>query len=244
MRTRLAYLPVAAVLAVLAYLGINAEPTSFVGSLFAAFLSAFVVLFVEMELRPSLAIVQERNPATHTDGRKFLRVFIINRPLWWPLGLCMDRRAATQVRAWVTFLTESNDPVFAPERKMIARWSNTPEPVRPITVVQSGTSVPQVGFAWDLGVTRDAVDIGSGSREPLDIVVRAPAEDGCRGWHNRIISNPNLRPEDQYELPKGRYRALVEADVSGRRYRAMFRIVCDVGIGDFRLESIKRLPKL
>lgn len=244
MRTKLVYVPVVAVLAVLAYLGVRSDATSFVGSLFAAFLSAFIVFFVEMELRPSLTIVEEASPSVHTDGRKFLRVIVVNRALWWPLRLCMDRRAATQVRAWVTFLTESNDLVFARERKMIGRWSNTPEPVRPITVVQSGAASPQVGFALDLSVTRDAIDIGSGSSEPLDIVMRNSTEEGCRGWHNRVISNPNPKPEDQYELPQGRYRALIEVDVSGRRCSALFRIVCDIGIGDFRLERIKYLPKM
>jgi hypothetical protein len=150
----------------------------------------------------------------------------------------MDRRPANQVRAWITFLTESKDPVFAQERQMIGRWSNTPEPVRPIMISQIPSGAPEMTLLLDLSITRDAVDIGSGASEILDIVMRVPGEDGCRGWHNRMIQNPNPRPEDQFELRQGRYHARVRVDVSGRSFNALFRIVCDVGIGDFRLEPI------
>ena len=208
------------------------------GSLFAAFLSVLIVFFVEMELRPQIDITQEKEPHVHEGGRTFLRVVVTNRSLWWPLNLVMDRRPATQVRAWVTFLTESNDPVFAPGRQMVGRWSNTPEPVRPIMVSQTTGGTPELTFLLDQSITRDTVDIGSGDHEIMDIVMRVPSENGCRGWHNRIIENPSPRPEDQFELRAGRYHAQVRVNISGRSFYALFRIVCDVGIGDFRLERI------
>jgi len=68
--------------------------------------------------------------------------------------------------------------------------------------------------------------------------MRVPGEAGCRGWHNRMIQNPNPPPEQQVELPQGRYHAQVRVDVSGRSFNALFRIVCDVGIQDFRLEPL------
>ncbi len=174
MRSRIAYLIFIAVLGALAYIGVQADQKSFVGSLFAAFLSAFIVFFVEMELRPEISIVQEETPPVLPDGRKFLRVVVANRALWWPLKLIMDRRPANQVRAWITFLTESNNPVFAAERQMIGRWSNTPEPVRPIMISQNPGGAPEMTLLLDLSVTRDAVDIGSGASEILDIVMHAP----------------------------------------------------------------------
>ena len=79
--------------------------------------------------------------------------------------------------------------------------------------------------------------------EPLDIVIRDPTEDGCHGWHNRMIGNPNALPEDQFNLSKGRYRALVRIDSSSRSFKALFRIVCDVGIDDFRLEPVRPVPR-
>lgn len=240
MRRLNVYVLAVAVLGVLGYFGIQADYKSFVGSLFAAGLSAFVVLFVEMELRPQLTIVAEETPHVHAGGRAFLRVVVRNRALWWPLKYVMDRRPAYQARAWITFLTESNDPVFGGGRRMVGRWSETPEPVRPLSVSLSPGGTPGIVMMRDVSVVRDVVDIGSGAGEILDVVMRHPNEDGCRGWHNRIIENPAPRPEDQFELPKGRYRALIRVETSGRACEFLFRIVCDLGITDFRLEPLGR----
>jgi hypothetical protein len=243
MRSIIGYLVPVGVLGALAYFGFQTDHKAFVSSLFAAFLSAFVVFFVESMRRPQLSIVKEITPPP-TPGRKFLRVHVENRALSWPLKLILDRRPIYQARARITFLTETNDPVFGSERQMVGRWSNTSEPVRPIFAFPQGPNgTPGIGSLWDLSATRDAVDIGSGAYELLDVVMRNENEGGCRGWHNRMISRPNTPPEDQFELPQGRYRALVRVDASGRSFKALFRIVCDTGIQDFRLEPIKRLPR-
>lgn len=242
MRTIIGYLIPVGVLVALAYSGLRTDHKTFVGSLFAAFLSACVVFFVESMRRPQVIIVKEMTPPV-IAGRKFLRVHVENRALSWPLKLILDRRPIYQARAWITFLTETNDPVFGNGRQMIGRWSEMPEPVRPIFAFPQGPNgTPGIGFLWDLSVTRDAVDIGSGASELLDVVMRNENEDGCRGWHNRMISRPDTPPEDLFELAQGRYRALVRVDASGRSFKALFRIVCDIGIHDFRLEPIKRLP--
>ena len=128
---------------------------------------------------------------------------------------------------------------------MIGRWSSTPEPMRPISGLPlTPEGALAVGLIWDLGATRDAIDIGAGNAEILDIVMRNRDEDGCHGWHNRIISRPGeTPPEDRFDLPRGRYHALVDVEAAGRRTRSLFRIVCDLGIEEFRLESIPKLPK-
>src|SRR3972149_2548049 len=156
MRAFLTYIAMLAVLTFLVVVGIKADYDSFVGSLFAAFVSLFVVVFVEMELRPHISIEAEMTPPNLPDGRKFLRVVVTNHALWWPLRLVMDRRPANQARAWITFLTESNDPIFSPERQMIGRWSTSPEPVRPFIIPQTVSGNPQMTFMLDLTVTRDA----------------------------------------------------------------------------------------
>src|SRR5271169_3783219 len=135
MRTGIVYIISIAILAALAYFGVQADPKSFDGSLFAAFMSIFVVIFVEMELRPRIRIVEEQTPPDVPGGRRFLRVIVENRALWWPLKLIMDRRPVYQARAWITFLTETNDTVFSKGRRMIGRWSNTPEPLRPLSIL-------------------------------------------------------------------------------------------------------------
>lgn len=204
MRSKILYPLILAVLVILAIVGMQTDERSFLGSLFAAFLSVSVVIFIETELRPQISIVKEERPHVQPDGRRFLRVIVENCALWGPLKLVMDRRPVYQTKARITFLTESNDPVFSEGRKMIARWSNTPEPSRPVSILQDHIGNPQIGFVWDISITRDAVDIGSGANEPLDIVMRSPGEAGCRGWHNRIIGNPSAPPEERFELPKGR----------------------------------------
>jgi len=234
----LGYLAAFTVLGILAFFGVKADQKAFVGSLYAAFFTALVAIFVESELRPQLRITKEAKPAASADGRRFLHVIVENRVLWWPLRLFMDRRPAYQTRAWITFLNEMNDPIFAEGRRMAGRWANTPEPVRPVSITPDSTGKPVATFLLDLSVTRDAVDIGAGNNEPLDIVMRLPSEDGCRGWHNRMIQRPDTPPEDRFELPKGRYHVLVQVESSGRIAQSLFRIVCDVGIEDFRLELL------
>ena len=51
-------------------------------------------------------------------------------------------------------------------------------------IAQNAGGAAQMTFLFDLSVTRDAIDIGSGANEMLDIVMRRPDEAGCRGWHN------------------------------------------------------------
>jgi len=243
MRTLIGYGIAVAVLAATAWFGVQADHKAFVGSLFAALLSVFVVFFMEIQSRPELSITEEPAPPP-IPGSKFLRVLVENRRLWWPLSIFLERRPAYQARAFITFLTEENNPVFGGGRQVTGRWANTPEPVRPLSVVPTGPGgAPAIHVLRDMSVTRDAVDIASGSREPLDIVVRSEAEQGCRGWHNRIIDHPAPPPEDRFELPRGRYHALVRVDASGRSFKALFRIVCDLGVEEFRLERIKRVPR-
>ena len=62
MRSRMVYLIAIAVLGALAYLGVQADIKGVAGSLFVAFLSVAVIVFVEAELRPQIRIVQEGEP--------------------------------------------------------------------------------------------------------------------------------------------------------------------------------------
>jgi hypothetical protein len=73
MRSRIGYLIAVAVLGALAYTGVRADHKSFVGSLFAAFLSAFAMFFIETELNPQISVVKEAKKCV-VDGRRFLRV--------------------------------------------------------------------------------------------------------------------------------------------------------------------------
>lgn len=239
-RRILAYIAPILALAALAFFGVRADKSAFIASLFAAAISVLTVVFVEAELKPDIQIFKEPHAAFQGDGSKFLRVIVKNPPLWRPLRLFMDRRPAYQTRAWITFLTDNNDLVFSPGRRMTGRWANTLEPTRPI-VATATSGQPGIVFMWDLSVTRDAVDIPSGGQETLDIVMRRPDGSGCRGWHNRMIGldyEKQVPADQKFDLDKGRYRALVQIDSSGRTYTALFRIVCDTALEDFRLEPL------
>ena len=61
-RLVLFYLISAAILLTLGWVGFSADAESFTGSLFAAFLSVFLVVFVELELRPRIHSTPEPRP--------------------------------------------------------------------------------------------------------------------------------------------------------------------------------------
>lgn len=235
--TIISYLILISLLGGLLYFG-SADQKAFSSMLFGAAFTASVAFFIERQLRPKIRITEEKTPHIMADGRTFLRVIVENKALWWPLKCIMDRRSAQHVRAWITFLTENDDLIFRKGRRMIGRWSKTPEPIRPISVSVISSGNQSVNWLWDLSVTIDAIDIASGAGEPLDIVMRRPSENGCRGWHNYMIQNPAVPPMQRFDLQEGRYRVLVQIDVSGRIVEARFRIVCNVGIEDFRLEPL------
>lgn len=204
MKSSIFYFTAILIFGVIIYFGLEADQKSFIGSLFSAFVSAFVVVFVEMELRTRIKMVEESPTHVLRDKRRLLRVIVENSRLWWPLNNLMDRRPAYQVRAWITFLTDSNDLVFTKGREMIGRWASAPEPIRPISLTEAPNRSAQAAFFRDLSITRDAIDIGSGSKDFLDIVIRNTDKEGCYGWHNRIIQNPNIDPEDSFECRKKR----------------------------------------
>ena len=242
MRSWIVYLVSFAILGALALFGVLVDYRGFAASLFAAAVSIFVVIFIEMELKGKIRIVKEPKAFVLPNGRTFLRVMVENPVLRSPFRFIMDRRPIYQARASIKFLTEKNDPLFN-GREMIGRWSNTPEPLRPISIAPGAYGTAGITFLRDLSVTRDSIDIACGASELLDIVMRDPKEDKCRGWHNRIIENSDPAPEDSFDLAKGCYHALVRVDASGRRFTAIFRIVFDLDNNDFRLEPLGPGPR-
>jgi hypothetical protein len=239
------YLTVVAVLVVFAVLGVAGDARAFLGSLFAAALSVSAVFFIEAQLRPHMTVKAEESPPTMPDGRVFLRVVVTNRSLGWPWNRIMDRRPALMTRAWITFLRDNNNtPFFRPGHRMKGRWSVTPEPVRAILIPTSASDELRIASFWDPGVTRDFVDVAPASSEPLDIVMRAPGETGCRGWHNGIIQRPDPPEDERFDLLAGTFRALVRVQTGGQTTRALFQIVNDVPLEHFRLEPLKMDPAI
>lgn len=227
----------------LGYLGLG-DRNSFFASVFGIAASAVFVLFLEALRRPKISIVAERGLPPHHDGRRFLRVLVSNAPTVWFMKPFVDRQPALLTSAQIVFLNQDDRPRFRADHNMQGRWSRTPEPVsNPIAVPDpnnAGHILLAVFFDWSR--VRDTVDIVPGAQEPLDIVMRAPGSDTATGWHNEIINNPN--PTKKFELPRGRFRALVVVQSSGRRFRKAFEIVNDVELDQFRLEPLRQIPKL
>ena len=239
----IAWLGAVAALSALALAGAVADAAAFVGSLFAAGVSAAALFIVEAQSRPSIWLELEPWPVDAHD-RTFLRVRVWNRRPPRLVSVFLDRRPALLTRAWVTFLTPNNQPVFRQGHRMRGRWSSTPEPVLPMAISQPDTGRQQVVFAWDPTRTTDSVDIPPGSFQLLDLVMRVRGERNCQGWHNGIIQRPDPPPEEQFQLPEGRYHALITVDTGGRRFRQVVRIVNDVPIEHFRLEPVSPQPVL
>jgi hypothetical protein len=243
MRDRLFVTLFAVALLAVAAAGAVLDTTAFFASMFAVLVTAGAVLFTERTLRPQLRIDVEAVRPVLPDGRVFLRLEVENAPTRWPLSIFLDRRPALFTRAWITFLREDGQPVFRPGHRMIGRWSGTPEP-KIIAIRDAETDGDPIGYIRDVSGLQDTIDIPPGERATLDLVMRPPDNDECLGWHNGIIGKP-VEPErgddDLFNLRPGRYQAVVEVQTGGRAARAAFRIVNDVPINHFRLESIRRV---
>lgn len=205
-------------------------------SIVGALVSVVLVLLVERERKPKLAISVEKGNHIH-HKRKFLRVIVTNKAIGALAGLFVTRQPALMCRAYITFLTEKNDPVFAKGRRMLGRWSNTPEPAY-LLPFNNGVMTIR-----DPSRTRDLIDIPPDDFEVLDIVMRTEDGETCIGWHNAVIQNPQAEVETRFELPKGRYHVLVSVRTAGQDFRHVFRIVNDhPSIESFRLEDLEPQP--
>jgi hypothetical protein len=214
---------------------ILAAVLSFVGSVPAV----FMVLLLQRSALPSLRFEIEDVPPLRDDGRRFLRVWVRNRPGRGLFGFLFPRQPALMCRAAITFLHENGDPVFRRGHTMRGKWANTPEPSTIAGIVDN-----QMLTVWDLTRTRDVIDIPPGGHEVLDVVMRPPGQDECLGWHNAFIDNPNLTADQVFQLPRGRYHAFVRAITGGRQFSHVFRIVNDLTLDHFRLEDVRPQPRV
>lgn len=216
---------------------------NFFVSLFASFIAVVVVLWVERARKPLLDFQIQQDGLTVWDGRKLLTVCIQNKPLINPLlAFFVARHPALMCRAYLTFLHEDNQPVYANGHRMLGRWKRTPDPVVPFPFPLALTSKPVT--VRDPTRTKDEIDIPPGSSEILDVVIRHPSSDNCYGWHNGYIGDPEPHPDDVFELGKGRYHVLIRVRTGGEDFKHVYRIVNDVALDHFRLEDLASQPKL
>ncbi len=207
---------------------------------FASFvLSLFIIIYIEKIKLPFLEFSIEipaieldypsGRPATYHKG---LRVFVKNRPLPCLLSWSLSRTAALNCRAIISFHHLDGQNVFG--RSMNGRWVETPQPIPLVGRVGNQDLI----LIDEMRLTQiSRIDIYAGDQTLLDIAGRFDQDQEAYGWSNdNYFSNPIWRAP-QWRLPAGRYLVKVKIISSNTESTALFRIINDVSVTDFRLEN-------
>jgi hypothetical protein len=210
-----------------------------IGILFGAVLAFAFTMLVEWLRKPRLRFSIESPPLETAFGNdiaqimRVLRVHVFAKPLPFAARWMM-RSPALRCRATISFHHLDGQNISA--RLMEGRWSNSPEPARPIGVDASGKSVAVLDPERLLEPSR--IDIYPGQIQPIDVAARYDDEADCYGWNNESYAHRWRTPA--WKLPGGRYLIRISVSSSGQTWSDVFRIVNDVPRTDFRLVSASR----
>ncbi|HVM72289.1 MAG TPA: hypothetical protein VMT91_11060 [Anaerolineales bacterium] len=211
--------------------------------LLGAILSIIITIVVEVQRKPKIRMCISKpvdsnyvgHPAQHA---RFLGIIVENRSLsrvfrW------LARNAALQSQGLISFFHLDGQPVFS--SPMMGRWSGSPEPVPPISIIGDNLTINQITIAYDITSTpHTKMDIHPGRGEKLDIAARFDQDDVCYGWNNEAyFSTPQWR-NSKWRLLQGRYLVRVEITSAGEKTTRLFRLCNDVVIDDFRLEPAQK----
>ena len=199
-----------------------------------------VTLLVEAYRRPKLRIeivppkVQHYQPGFPAQRLRVLRLRITNEP---PRLRLIQRHAALRCQGEATFHHRDNGQnVFG--RVMPLRWTDSPEPVAIQGTIQFLGQGPATLLLHDpVRMTLDSSrDVFPGQSELVDLTVRCDSDAECYGWNNETyFSTPKWR-NPSWKLPADRYLVRVVIKSSGQERTAVFRLINDVAVNDFRLE--------
>lgn len=169
---------------------------------------------------------------------KFLGVRLTNQPLprW---ARWMLREAALQCHGVVTF-HHLNDGQNVFGRSMPIRWHSAPEPVPRHIVIEGKHFV----FADSDKITLSPrIDVYPGESEELAVATRFDRDEDCYGFSNEsYFSDPQWR-NPRWKLPSGRFLVRITVVSSGEKCSALFRLINDVPLSDFRLEPAQSKDK-
>ncbi len=203
-----------------------------------AVIAILITIWVENLKKPRLTIQIARPGDRRYEGRpakraKFLYVEVANNPLprW---ARWMSRDAATQCHGTVSFYHLDGGNLFG--RSMPVRWSTTPEPAAPSFRIDDKLIVISDPTRFNMSAR---VDIYPGEKEPIDIAAKFDDEMDCYGWSNESYFSEPVWRNPRWRVAPGRYLVKVVVTSSGEKASAVFRLINDVPIDDFRLE-----PKL
>lgn len=203
--------------------------------------SLTVAMFVEWERQPRLILsIPEpsdqdyRGQLAPVQIMRCLRIRVRNRELPWLLRW-MRRESAENCLGTIQFLYLDGGKYFV--NPMPARWTGSPEaaPLRG-RLIDNMASQYQIEL-WD--VTRlsiiSKIDIPAGEQEDLDVAVRCDDDLDCYGFNNASYRF-NWRNEE-WKLPRGRYRVDVTVRSAGQKISQRFLINNDLRRDQFRLED-------
>jgi hypothetical protein len=205
-----------------------------------AILSIIVTAVIEINKKPSLTMeIQNNDIARYEDNHpaknaKFLYVVVKNRELPKAFNW-LSRNAAMQCHGVINFYhLEDGTRVFV--NPMPIRWTILPIPEGEKRVVGN-----QVLEFFDMTKVNhySRLDIypGESNKESLNIAARFDEDEDCYGWTNENFFSTPLWRTPRWKLAKGRYLVKVSILSAGEKCERLFRLINDVSIDDFRLET-------
>ena len=208
------------------------------GIIFGAIIAILIPIFIEFLRRPRLQLTigpvkDQKYDSRPAERKRALRLKVENLPLPEWAGW-MSRNPALQCGGYITFHHLDGQKVF--RRSMIIRWTESPEPI-PIIFHIDGKK----GYIVDPAriTLEQRKDVFPGKSEIIDVACRYDKDEECYGWNNEsYFSDPAWR-NPSLKLEKGRYLVSVTIGSSGQTCTALFRLINDVGIEDFRLENAR-----
>jgi hypothetical protein len=214
---------------------------SILAVLFGVISSLTVVIFVEWQRQPRLTLaIPDPSDQDYTGQNRpaqimrCLRIRVRNRELPWLLRW-MRRESAENCLGTVQFLHLDGTRYFT--GSMPARWTGSPEATPLLGLLTSGGVILGDIALWDparLSIV-SKMDIPAGEQEDLDIVVRCDNDLDCYGFNND--SYRARWKNEQWMLPKGRYRVEVTVRSAGQKLSKRFLLDNESRRDQFRLED-------
>jgi len=219
------------------------------GIIIGGFITIATAIGVEFLRKPRLGIrlcsphdLKYNDPIPRPARRmKILNVEVLNKEL--PLiARWMSRNPAIQCHGTISFHHLDGQNIFG--RVMEIRWGRAPEPVaRQIVIRPDELSDRIVPKAWIISLVDPIVslmqsrDVFPGESETINVAAKFEEEAECYGWCNDNYFSEPIWRNPSWRLRHDRFLVRVTIVSSGDKSTAVFRLMNDVAIDDFRLEN-------
>jgi hypothetical protein len=206
-----------------------------ISAFLGAILSIIVTAFFEKLKKPILSMEIENHelvdystsvPPRLARTAIFLYVRLRNNDLSRIEKWFTSRDPAFNCRGVISFHRPDGTNLFG--RKMVLRWTDSPEPI---------------GVDINKAERNSTMVVYPGESQSFNIASRYNNEEDCYGWSNRSYLEPLWRNPD-WKLPPGLYLVKVVITTSGNKTEGIFRLCNDVPVNDFRLEPAQKGDKV